>query len=299
MECCISEAKPQAMPTEVRSSSVQCLTNGQLHRMAYTEWGDSANRRVLVCVHGLTRNGRDFDVLARALGKYYRVICPDVAGRGKSDWLNDKGAYVVPCYVGHMITLLARLDVAQVDWLGTSMGGLIGMVLASMPSSPIRCLTLNDVGPVLPESALRRISEYVGLAPVFANEAVAEAYLRRICGGFGALTDTQWRHLTTHSLRCDPDGMRMGYDPSIGDVMRSELIKADVEMWDTYDRIHCPTLVIHGMESDLLLPHVVAEMAQRGPLAQCIHIANTGHAPMLMDIDQIERVHAFLEEVDV
>ena len=297
MDSCVLEHETSLRTAwPMRRNYVLCLTGKQLHRMAYLEWGDPASQRVLVCIHGLTRNGHDFDVLAKALSHEYRVICPDIAGRGASDWLHNKTDYAVEVYAAHLLTLLGRLDVAEVDWLGTSMGGLIGMFLASLEHSPIRKLILNDIGPVLPGSALARIAEYVGLAPVFASMAVAEAYLRRIFAGFGPLSDKQWHTLTSNSLRRCADGWRMNYDPSIGDAMRSALVDHDVAMWDIYDRIECPTLVFHGMNSDLLRADTVAEMSQRGPLAQCIEVPQTGHAPMLMSEEQISRISTFLHE---
>src|SRR5574338_839749 len=184
-----------------RHRRVQCLAPHGLHHMAYTEWGDPANPAVLVCVHGLTRNGRDFDFLARALADRYRVVCPDVAGRGRSDWLPVKEDYVLPTYAADMVTLIARLDAEQVHWVGTSMGGLIGMVLASLPGNPITRLVLNDVGPVLTKLSLARIGEYVGRDPLFPDLPAAEALIRMVSAPFGALTDAQWPHLTEHAVK--------------------------------------------------------------------------------------------------
>lgn len=297
MESCVLDHEAGLRPLwPMRQNHVLCLTGRQLHRMAYTEWGDPANQRVLICIHGLTRNCHDFDALGRVLGADYRVVCPDIAGRGGSDWLHNREDYAVEVYAAHLLTLLGRLNVIEVDWLGTSMGGLIGMFLASLEHSPIRRLILNDIGPVLPGPALARIAEYVGLAPVFADADVAEAYLRQIFAGFGELSDRQWHTLTLNSLRRCGDGWRMNYDPAIGDTMRSALVDHDVEMWEMYDRVQCPTLVFHGMNSDLLRPDTVAEMAQRGPLAQCIEVPRAGHAPMLMSDEQIARIKGFLYE---
>lgn len=283
-----------AAPAEMRQGSVQCLTNGQLHRMAYTEWGRADNPRVLLCVHGLSRNGRDFDVLAQALSKEFRVVCPDVAGRGESEWLHNSADYTVPNYLPHMLSLIARLNVLQLDWLGTSMGGLIGMNLAAMADSPIRKLILNDVGPVLSAPALTRIGEYVGRAPHFASLAEAEAYLRRVCPGFGPLSPEQWHHLSVHGLRREGEGWRVAYDPGIGEAMRSMPIHTDILMWPVYDAIRAPTLVMRGVDSDLLTHATALAMCARGPRARMVEIADTGHAPMLMDTAQIELVREFL-----
>lgn len=293
--CCLRRLKSLFRPRPVmRRGTVQCLTGNQFHHMAYTEWGEADNPHVLICVHGLTRNGRDFDVLAQILSRDYRVICPDVAGRGQSDWLGDKAAYIVPIYVQHMVMLIARLGVARVDWVGTSMGGLIGMGLAALAHSPIRRLVLNDVGPLINAQAICRIGEYVGRAPRFESIEAAEAYVRGVSAGFGSLSDAQWRHLTVHSLRQDGDGWRMGYDPAIGDTMRSTLGNASVNLWPVYEQIHCPTLVLRGAESDLLSAATVAEMTRRGPCAESAEIAAVGHAPMLMDPAQIAIVRDFL-----
>lgn len=262
--------------------------------MAYTEWGDPDNPRVLVCVHGLTRNGRDFDFLAQALARHCRVVCPDVAGRGRSDWLKASADYVLPVYVNDMITLLARIGAEEVDWVGTSMGGLIGMLIASQPLSPIRRLVLNDVGPVIPAAALRRIAEYVGNSPRFETLEEAEQYLRFVGAPFGPLDDLHWRHLTEHSVRAEEGRMlRLRYDPSIGDPFRSAIV-ADVDLWPVYDAIRCPTLVIRGEQSDLLHHDTAEAMGARGPQPRVVEIPGVGHAPMLMDAPQIGIVREFL-----
>lgn len=280
---------------EMRRGSVQCLSSGMLHHMAYTEWGDATNPRVLLCVHGLTRNARDFDPLARALADHYRVICPDVAGRGESDWLRNKADYSVPNYMQHMLVLLAHLGVAQVDWVGTSMGGLIGMSLAALPNAPIRKLVLNDAGAVVSARSLQRIAGYVGLAPDFASLAEAEIYMRETYAGFGLLTDKQWRFLTEHALRALPEGgWCMLYDPAIGDAMRTSPILFDLNLWHLYDAIRAQTVVLRGAESDLLSHDTAAEMALRGPRAYLVEIPGVGHAPMLMDEIQIAIVRNFL-----
>ncbi len=279
-----------------RQHTVQCIGPHGLHRMAYTEWGDPRNSRVLVCVHGLTRNGRDFDDFARAMSGEYRVVCPDVVGRGRSGWLEVKEDYGFPLYIADMVTLIARLDVDEVHWVGTSMGGLIGMMLAGQVHSPISRLVLNDIGPLVTAVALRRIGQYVGNAPKFVTMGAAEAYLREVNAGFGPLTDAQWRHLAEYSVEPAGGGFLMRYDPGIGDVFRQTPLIADVNLWEVYDRIACPTLVVRGGESDLLAPVVSQEMTQRGPLARAVEFAGVGHAPMLMDEEQIAAVRAFLLE---
>jgi pimeloyl-ACP methyl ester carboxylesterase len=282
----------------LRERHVQCIGPHGLHRMAYAEWGDRDNPRVVICAHGLTRNGRDFDDLARALANDYRVICPDVVGRGRSDWLGVKTDYGFPVYVPDMITLIARLDVDTVHWVGTSMGGLIGMLIASQPHSPITRLVLNDVGPVITGVSLQRIGEYVGNAPVFPSMETAETYIRMVSAPFGPLTDAQWRHLTQYSVRPvkgeSGTGFAMVYDPGIGDPFRAMSVEDKIDLWAVYDHITCPTLVLRGAESDLLEPSTLQAMAARGPRAQTVEFAGVGHAPMLMDAGQIAVVRDFL-----
>lgn len=291
--------KPSAPPLQrpyhgLREKSVQCIGAHGFHRMGYTEWGDPANRKVLICAHGLTRNGRDFDFLAQALADDYRVVCPDVAGRGRSDWLGVKTDYGFPLYVSDMVTLLARLDAQTVHWVGTSMGGIIGMLIASQPHSPISRLVLNDVGPVITATSLRRIGEYVGHAPKFPSMAAAEAWIREVSAPFGPLSDEQWQHLTRYSVRPVEGGFAMIYDPGLGDVFRNAPILLDVDLWDVYKAIRCPTLAIRGAESDLLEVATFQKMAEHGPRARLAEIPGVGHAPMLMDAGQIALVQDFL-----
>ncbi len=264
--------------------------------MAYVEWGDPANPRVLVCVHGLTRCGRDFDFLAAALADRYRVVCPDVVGRGRSGWLADKSCYVVSQYCADMVTLLARLDAETVHWLGTSMGGIIGMGLASRERTPITRLVLNDVGPVVTAASVARLADFLGKAPHFPTLAAAEAYVRFVSAPFGALTDAQWRHLTIHVLRQAADGsFDMAYDPGIAEPFRQTMGQGkDVELWPLYDVIHCPTLVLRGAQSDLLRRETAEEMTRRGPKARLVEVPGVGHAPMLLDAGQIGAVRQFL-----
>ncbi len=285
-------------PAASRQHSVQCIGPHGLHRIAYTEWGDPANPRVLMCVHGLTRNGRDFDDLARVMAQHYRVICPDVAGRGHSAWLPVKDDYQLPTYVADMVTLIARLDVDSVHWVGTSMGGLIGMLLACLPDTPIRRLVLNDVGPLVTLDSIQRIGQYVGQAPVFPSVEAAEAYIRAVSEPFGQLSDAQWRHLTVTSIREVEGGWAMRYDPGIAEPFRKSPLVADVDLWSVYDAITCPTLVVRGAESDLLLRETAVQMGERGPRARLLEVPAVGHAPMLMDPAQIEPIRDFLLEAD-
>jgi pimeloyl-ACP methyl ester carboxylesterase len=284
-----------------RRRSVQCASPRGLHRIAYLEWGDARNRDVLVCVHGLTRMARDFDDLARALCGRFRVICPDMAGRGDSDRLPDPALYGTPQYVADMVTLVARLDVEAVSWVGTSMGGLIGMALAAQKGSPIARLVLNDIGPVVTKVALERIGSYLGKAPEFKSLEQAEAYIRDVAAPFGPHTDAQWRHLSETWVRKSEGAnhqpvYRAHYDPSIAEPFRAAMPDKDLEIWPVYDAIRCPTLVVRGAQSDLLLRETTRQMAQRGPKARVVEIPGVGHAPTLMNPDQIAVVRDFLLE---
>jgi pimeloyl-ACP methyl ester carboxylesterase len=284
--------------SEPRLNHVNCLHAQGLHRMAYWEWGDPVNQRVLVCVHGLSRQGRDFDALADALADQYRVVAPDVAGRGYSDWLPDPMAYVLPTYVADMVTLLARLNVESVHWIGTSMGGLIGMGLASLKGSPITRLVLNDVGPTLESSALQRIGSYLGQPLRWNTLEEAADYLWSISKSFGPHTREQWLALTRPMLRADGDGFKLHYDPAIAVPFRAvtpEMAAAgEAALWHAYDAITCPTLVLRGTQSDLLSHSTALAMTQRGPKARVHEFEGVGHAPMFSTPQQIEVVREFL-----
>jgi pimeloyl-ACP methyl ester carboxylesterase len=286
-----------AEAVEPRRRSVLCASPAGLHRMAYREWGDPRNRDVLVCVHGLTRSGRDFDELARALCTQFRIVCPDVAGRGDSDRLADPKHYTWAQYVADMVTLIARLDVEAVSWLGTSMGGLVGMALAAQPGSPIRRLILNDAAPVIAKAALERIATYVGQELSFATLEEAEKYVRAISAPFGPHSDAQWRFLTETWVRRGEDGsLRPHYDTRIAEAYRATMPEEDLELWHLYDALRCPTLLVRGERSDLVSPQTAAEMARRGPKVKVVEIRGVGHAPTLLQPDQIAVVRDFLLE---
>ena len=284
--------------TEPRLDHVLCLDGGGLHRMAYWEWGDPQNPRVVVCVHGLTRQGRDFDTLAKALAADCRVVCPDVAGRGRSDWLDDPNGYAVPAYVADMVTLVARLGVEAVDWVGTSMGGLIGLGLASLKRSPIRRLVLNDVGPTVEPISIERIREYLGVPIRWSSEEEAADYLWSISESFGPHTREQWMALTLPQLKRDGDGFVPHYDPKIAvpiaAMTPAMMTTAEALLWHAYDNLRMPTLLLRGAESDLLSHETAQAMTMRGPRAQLVEFEGVGHAPMLQQPDQVQAVKAFL-----
>jgi pimeloyl-ACP methyl ester carboxylesterase len=276
----------------MREAAVRCLDPHGFHWLRYVEWGDVANPRVLVCVHGLTRNGRDFDHVARALADAYRVVCPDMPGRGRSDWLRDPADYDYPVYCNDLVTLMARLGAENVDWLGTSMGGILGMILASLPGSPVRKLVLNDVGSMIPKAAIERIGMYLGKDPPYPSIEALEAGLRAL-SPFGELTDQQWRHLAITSAQQDEAGRwRFRYDPGIA-VNFGRAAPADVDLRAFWNAIHGPVLVIRGEDSDLLLAGTLEEMRRR-PRTESLVVPHTGHCPMLMDDAQAGAVRRFL-----
>jgi len=263
------------------------------HRVVYWQWGAADNPRVALCVHGLARNGRDFDVLAEALAPTHRVIAVDMPGRGESDWLADPMDYAVPTYLTTLTALIARTGAEKVDWIGTSMGGLLGMVAAAQPKSPVARLVVNDIGPFIEPAALARIGGYVGQAPAFETFDGIERYLREVSASFGALSDAQWRHMTETNVRQGADGRwRMAYDPGI--AVPFKLAPASPDLWRVWDSIGCPTLVLRGAHSDLLSETTAAQMAARGPCPTVIEVDDVGHAPMLLDAEQIAPVLAFL-----
>ena len=278
--------------------TVQCIGPSGLHRMAYTEWGARDNPRVLICVHGLTRNGRDFDALAEAMSGHYRVICPDVVGRGQSGRLRDPAGYGIPQYLADMVTLIARLNVDSVHWVGTSMGGLIGMALAAQECTPLRKLVLNDVGPLITVESLQRIATYVGTDPQWASFNEALAYVKLISAPFGQLSEAQWHHLTETSIVQRADGRwAFRYDPRIAEPFKAAFVDKDIDLWPIYAGITCPTLVVRGAESDLLTRDTWQQMGACGPQAQLAEIPGVGHAPMFQSDEQIAIVRDFLLSV--
>jgi pimeloyl-ACP methyl ester carboxylesterase len=268
--------------------------------LSYTEWG-AARGPVALCIHGLTRNARDFDALAAALAADgYRVVCPDMPGRGTSSWLTSPAEYGYATYLAATAALIARLDVEHVQLVGTSMGGLIGMMLAAQPGSPVERLVINDVGPFIPKAAVERIAAYLGVDPLFATIEALEQALRKVHAPFGALSDSQWRHLAVHSARPVDGGYRLHYDPRIAHSFKAQPLN-DIDLWPVWDRVGVPALVLRGAESDLLLAETAAEMARRGPAGSAgrvrvAQISGCGHAPALMAEDQIALVRGFLRE---
>jgi pimeloyl-ACP methyl ester carboxylesterase len=282
-----------------QARTVTCSSPAGLHRVGYWEWPCSSgqtNPPVVVCVHGLTRNGRDFDALAERLSTRYRVICPDMAGRGQSDRLSNSALYAIPQYLADCVTLIARLNVERVAWVGTSMGGLIGMSLASLALNPVSALVMNDVGPVLSTEGLSRIADYVGKAPSFDTYEQCVAYTRAIAAGFGPHDDAGWDLLARHYWVNDGTCWRAHYDPRIAEPFAAAGEGGPISLWPLFDQIVCPTLVVRGAQSDLLDAATAREMTERGPRARLIEFAGVGHAPSLIPEPQILAVEQFLKE---
>jgi pimeloyl-ACP methyl ester carboxylesterase len=271
--------------------------------MAYKEWGDPDNPQVLVCVHGVTRVADDFDALARAMCDRYRVVCPDVAGRGRSDRLRDPALYVVPQYVADMVTLIARVTAAGDDegvhWFGTSMGGLIGIALASQEYSPIRRMVLNDIGPVLDPAAMARIGDYIGQDLRFPSYEEGAAFVRAVSASFGPHSEEQWDKLTRDVLVQQPDGHWVRhYDLGLAAPFKAltpeRVAQDEAQLWAAYDAIRCPTLLVRGELSDLLSHATALEMTRRGPKPRLAEIAGVGHAPTFVQPEQIAIAREFL-----
>ena len=279
---------------------VTCASPKGLHRLAYWQWdarsGPPTGEGTVLCVHGLTRNGRDFDAVAAKLSERWRVVCPDMPGRGRSDRFADPMLYTVPQYVADCITLIARLDVDKIDWIGTSMGGLIGMAIAALPGTPVARLVLNDIGPHLDPQGLERIANYVGDDPSFESFEQGEATLRAVMRDFGPHTDEQFRLLSRHYVI--PKGAQWGYhyDPAIAVPFRVQAGMPQPDLWPYWDAIRAPVLVLRGRDSDLLSTDVASKMQQRGPRARIVEFAGVGHAPTLIADEQIVAVETFLNE---
>jgi pimeloyl-ACP methyl ester carboxylesterase len=288
-------AEPSLEPD--RTGTIHGLSLTGFHEVAYVDWGPLDAAVPVVCVHGLSRQGRDFDYLAADLAASgRRVICPDLVGRGRSGRLRNPTEYALPQYCADINALLAGLGAEQVDWVGTSLGGLIGIVLAGLPGSPIRRVVVNDIGPFLPWEGLARIGSYLSAMPAdFHDLGEAEAYFREVLAPFGDLPDEHWSHITRHSVAWHPSRERyvMLYDPQIVRAFRNPW-HYSVDIWKYWMAIEAPIFVIRGADSDLLPADLAGEMVRRNSRAKVHTIEGCGHAPPLMNLEQIRSVANFL-----
>jgi pimeloyl-ACP methyl ester carboxylesterase len=270
------------------------------HRIHYLEWGTppkGTRKETLVCVHGITRNAHDFDYFAEHMCDKYRVICPDVVGRGESDHLPDHQGYDYLQYNADMNALLARLNETQVDWLGSSMGGIIGMVLASVAQSPIRRLIINDIGPEISREPLTRIGDYIGKSGEFDTPEDVEKYFREIYSEFGPMSDDDWKHMVHFSTRRTKTGKyRLKMDPSVGDAFRDSISLFDVDLWETWEKITCPVLILRGKNSSFLSEEIAHKMLTCGPEATLVEFDDVGHTPTLRNEEQVAVIRNWMAE---
>jgi len=289
--------KSHPIISSVSPDYVQCISPSGLHKMAYHTWGDSSNPKVLLCVHGLTRRGSDFFALAKAFSKDYFVVCPDVVGRGDSEYLKNPLLYGVPQYVSDMMTLIARLRPQQLDWFGTSMGGLIGMVIAGLENQPIHRLLLNDVGPRINVSFLNRLQTYLGKPIYFQTEEEALEYANTLTATFGRHSAEQLRQLNRPQIKGQGDRWGMHYDPQIAMPFITQnpltIAAGEAALWDSFDKIKIDTLIVRGSQSDLLTEATVAEMCSRNSFARSVVVPDAGHAPAFILPSQIEIAREF------
>jgi pimeloyl-ACP methyl ester carboxylesterase len=264
------------------------------HELHYCEWGRRGAKRVVLCAHGYSGNARDFDELARSLSRSARVVCPDVAGRGESAWLGSPLEYNFPQFLADINALIARLGVKNVDWVGTSMGGLLGMLLAASPGSPIRRLVMNDVGAFLPMDSLLHIGRNLRAPDRFPSLDAVETHMRHTHREWGEIPDAQWRRLALHGSRKVGDGFRLHYDPCIARLVDPMPFAPGLFFWDAWYKVRCPVLLLRG-ELSTVFPRAVADtMLQVKPDAALVEIPGCGHAPSLMQRDQVEIVESFL-----
>ncbi len=267
------------------------------HLLHYLTWGEPRDTAVL-CVHGLARNARDFDFLAQALARNHFVVCVDVVGRGESGWLADPDQYGYPQYLVDLYAVMTACGLKTVDWIGTSMGGLLGMIYASAPDAPnqphVRSLVLNDIGYRVPSAALKRIADYLHPPARFADLDAAEAYFRQALVSFGTISDEHWAHLARHGVRVHPDGgFVVHYDPAITTTFAA-VVDEDLDLHPYWTAVRCPVLLLHGADSDVLPEDIARDMATR-PRVKRVEFSHVGHAPTLMPTNQIRAVVDWLK----
>lgn len=296
----------------MKQNFILCASEEGFHRVAYTEWGEeNQSSEAVICVHGLTRNSRDFDALASYLSFHQsHVFCPDIVGRGDSDWLKDDQHYNFKRYVEDMNVMIGRTGAEHINWIGTSMGGLIGIMLAALPNSPIRRLILNDVGPQVPVHALWQMAKYVGRDPEFPDKKAAKTHYKKIYAEFGNLSESQWDYFTSHSIIQLDNGKYMSkFDPGIHDFRFTwqsfkevfysphkafEGVFFDVDLWKLWRNIRCPVYLIRGKRSTVLLPEHIKKMRLTHPGLEVLEIEDAGHAPALLGVPEQERIRTWL-----
>ena len=282
------------------------------YHVAYTEWGEfDSLESTVICVHGLTRNGRDFDALANYLSAHgHHVFCPDIIGRGDSSWLRDSNNYNFERYISDLNVLISRTEAKQVDWIGTSMGGIIGLMMAALPNTPIRRLILNDVGPQVPLHSLWEMAKYVGKEPEFTSKEQAKAHYKTIYAEFGNLTEHQWEEFTENSIHEQSPGLFISkYDPNIHEFKFKwnavkdffyhphkalEGVFFDIDLWSYWQKLTCPVYAIRGSRSTLLLPEHLQKMQRSDSLLEVYEVADAGHAPALLEVEHHEKIHSWL-----
>lgn len=282
----------------MKTKHILSSNNAGQHRIVYQDWGDENNPNLLICVHGLTRNSRDFDYLASELSSKYRVIAPDIVGRGQSDWLPDPSLYTLEQYINDMGILLAHLKAKQVDWLGTSLGGIIGMAIASQPASPIKRLILNDIGPVIKKEAIAYLATSLAETPHFKSLDELKGFLQQAYSAMGQLDQAHWEHMVAHDHRITSEGkITRNFDPKITQSVGT-LINSDITLWDIWENIQCPVLILHGEESVILTPEICQDMLKRNPHASLKTFPGVGHTPSLIPEKQIDVVASWLTQAN-
>ncbi|MFA3919432.1 alpha/beta fold hydrolase [Ruegeria hyattellae] len=278
-----------------KTGKVRCISRTGFHEIAYRDWGSSRSKSNIVCVHGLTRNNRDFDNLAQRLSHLHRVVCPDLVGRGESDWLNDPTDYNLFQYNIDLTVLLARMNIDDHTWIGSSLGGLMGISLAGIERSPIKRLIVNDIGPNVPFSAISRVTNYAGVVTEFETLKKVEHHLRSILAPFGPMTDRDWAKMARTSSFKSGSTYLLRSDPEIMQNFRRYWMFSHFSLWKQWERIKCPVLILRGTESDFLPNSLLDRMLDRQSRAEAIEFDGVGHTPTLNAAEQIDPICEWLD----
>lgn len=274
------------------------LSSEGFHRLYYREWGDPDNEHTIVCVHGVTRLSNDFDALAKKLSKKYRVICPDIVGRGNSDWFGNQDNYNFIQYCSDLNALIAHIRADKIHYFGTSMGGLIGMILAAMAHTPVQSLILNDVGPDIKRTELRRMGEYIGKSPIFSTkQELVEYYQQIYSGSCGLLTENQQKMIARYGAFKTEGGYRMHYDPKIGNAFRKNYSFYNFDLWKYWEEVECPVLILRGADSTFFPVSVAEKMLRTTSDATLVEIQGAAHTPPLRTQEEIKVVESFYKKV--